>query len=278
MALFVALSMNAQLLDEGFDDITTLSGWSFVNASDDPSGDYFQGNDGVFPAFDGDPTAYIGVNFNSTSGTNGTETISNWMILPSLMLENGSRITFYTRTGDASNFPDRLEVRVSPDGSSTAPANATDEGSYTELLLSVNENLDVGGYPETWTEFTAIVTGLSGVVDTSVAFRYFVTDAGPNGANSNYIGIDRVTVEDPLSVGDNAFDGLSHSVNAGMLNVRANQPLTGVEIYNVLGQQVITQRLSSNNEQINISALNAGVYIARVMIEGQTTSFKIVKR
>ncbi len=102
-------------------------------------------------------------------------------------LENGDEITFWTQTAPGSAFPDRLEVRMSPDGSATAPASPTDVGSYTELLLEINPALTMGGYPEVWTEFTAVVSGLTGAVDTSVAFRYFVTDGGPAGSNSNFI-------------------------------------------------------------------------------------------
>lgn len=277
-ALMVVFTSNAQLIDEGFADITALTGWDIVNASDEPNNDWFQGNDAVFPAFDGDPTHYLGSNFQATSGTDGDETISVWMKLPALDLENGDEMSFQTRTGEASNFPDRLEIRISPDGTDTDPSGPNDVGSYTELLLSVNENLDVGGYPEAWTEFIATVSGLSGEVNTRLAIRYFVTDAGPNGSNSNYIGIDRVVVTELLGVDDNAISSVEHSVTSNELVLRAARPFENVEIYNILGQQVINQRLNATSERVDISALNQGVYVARVMVEGQVSSFKIVKR
>jgi hypothetical protein len=185
----------ATLLTEGFDDITTLpgAGYSFVNVSDAVGlTDWFQGNETVFPAQSGGPTSYIGANFNNTGGT----IINNFMITPILNLENGDEITFWTRSPDASTFPDRLEVRIDPTGANTDPSGPASVGSYTELLLEINPTLVVGGYPDVWTEFTATVTGLTGAVDTRVAFRYWVTDAGPFGNNSDYIGIDTLTIEE----------------------------------------------------------------------------------
>jgi hypothetical protein len=185
----------ATLLTEDFDDITTLpgAGFTFVNASDAVGlTDWFQGNDAVFPAQSGAPTAYIGANFNNTAGS----VINNFMITPVLNLENGDEIIFWTRTASGSNFPDRLEVRISPDGANVDPTGPADVGSYTELLLEVNPGLVVGGYPDVWTQYTVAITGLTGATDTRVAFRYWVTDAGPAGNNSDYIGIDSLTIEE----------------------------------------------------------------------------------
>ena len=57
------------LVNEGFDDINNLPGWVLINHSE-PLGanGWFQGNDGVFPAFDGLSDAYIGANFYNCGG------------------------------------------------------------------------------------------------------------------------------------------------------------------------------------------------------------------
>ncbi len=202
LALLVAIPGQAQAdIIEGFDDISTLvgDGWSFQNNSDSANGDWFEGNETVFPSQAGDPTAYIGVNFNSTFDT----TISNWMITPETALNNGNVFSFWTRTVSGSTFPDRLELRLSTNGASgDVGTSTTDVGDFTTLLVEVNPNLLAGpaNYPEDWTQFTATISGLSGPTSGRFAFRYFVTDAGPLGANSNYIGVDTVeftTVPEP---------------------------------------------------------------------------------
>ncbi|QIE60720.1 T9SS type A sorting domain-containing protein [Rasiella rasia] len=188
----------AVLLTEDFVDITTLpgAGYDLINVSDAPGAtDWLQGNDGVFPAQSGAPTEYIAANFNNTGGS----VINNFMITPPLDLENGDEIIFWSRSTETTpgfDFPDRLEVRIDPTGADTDPANSTDVGSYTELLLEINPTLASMGYPEVWTQFTATVSGLSGTVNTRVAFRYWVTNAGPFGSNSDYIGIDSLVIQE----------------------------------------------------------------------------------
>jgi len=192
-ALAPAIPDCAIIINERFDDIRNLadSGWVLMNHSE-PLGavDWFQGNDEVFPAFDGDPTAYIAANFNDGGDL---ATISNWLLTPEIGLQDGSTLTFYTRTVELSQFPDRLQVRMSTNGASVnIGVTAFDVGDFTTLLLDINPTYTIGGYPEAWTQFTINLTGVPTGSTGRLAFRYFVEDAGPEGVNSNYIGIDRV--------------------------------------------------------------------------------------
>ena len=178
-------------LTQGFDDITTLPGAGWVQTNHSTvvgTTSWFQGNSAVFPAQSGPPTSYIGANFNNTTGTN---TISNWLLTPPLTLQNGATMTFYTRTVDVPAFPDRLQVRMSTNGaSSNVGTTATDVGDFTTLLLDINPTLTTTGYPNVWTQFTVTVSGVILPTPGRLAFRYFVTNGGPGGANSDYIGID----------------------------------------------------------------------------------------
>jgi subtilisin-like proprotein convertase family protein len=190
---------------EDFADITNLPGWATDNNSA-PAGttEWFQGNDTVFPSHQGASTAYIGANFNNTSGTG---TISNWLMTPVENLSNGDTFTFWTRTVEGSAWPDRLQVRMSTNGASVnVGTGATDVGDFTTLLLDINPTYVVGGYPEAWTEFVVTIEGLGAPVDGRLAFRYFVENGGPNGANSNYIGIDTVSFEPGAGIQCNVGD------------------------------------------------------------------------
>jgi hypothetical protein len=176
---------------EGFDNIAVLPGW-FMQNNSNPLGSsgWFQGNSGVFPAQAGAPTAYIGANFDNT-GDNGT--ISNWLLTPVLTLQNGGQLTFYTRTVDVPQFPDRLQVRMSLNGASTnVGTTETSVGDFTTLLLDINPTYTTSGYPNVWTQFTLTLSGIGSPTTGRLAFRYFVEDAGFLGANSDYIGIDTV--------------------------------------------------------------------------------------
>jgi hypothetical protein len=185
---------NNILLSESFNDITTLAGdgWFQINNSN-PIGvsNWFQGNTDAFMAHSGAPDAYIAANFNNTAG--GTGTISNWLITPELNLGNIGEFSFWTRVPTGTLWPDRLEIRLSTNGSSTnVGTTAVSVGDFSTLLLSINPNLLQSTYPEIWTKF--VIDSINATGTGRIAFRYYVTNAGPSGTNSNYIGIDTVEV------------------------------------------------------------------------------------
>lgn len=173
---------------ENFDDITTLAGdgWTEANNSTTTgTTTWFQGSTTVFNAYEGADDSYIGANYNSTTGSS---TICTWLILPDLgYLQN---ISFYTRTATGSTWADRLVVRYSSGGGVTTGDCDNGFGDFGDSLLEINSALTTGGYPETWTQFTAPVNGAG-----RVALVYYVTDGGPSGTNSNYIGIDSLAWE-----------------------------------------------------------------------------------
>lgn len=180
---------------EGFDDITALpgKGWSFQNLSDPPGTSWFQGNDSIFPAQDGPDNSYLAASFLSGADT---ATISNWAITPELTYDNGDTFSFYSRTIDnPTEAPDRLEVRLSTAGASTDVGDsATSVGDFTTLLLEINPDLTFTGYPAAWTQYVITLSGLAGPTSGRIAFRYFVTNGGPSGINSDYIGIDTLSI------------------------------------------------------------------------------------
>ena len=191
LALAFAGGVSAASMTENFDG-GLPAGWTIINNSV-PVGttNWFQGNPAVFSAHSGAANSYIGANFNNTAGVGY---ISNWLILPTTSYSNGDTVSFYTRTADASNWPDRLELRFSAIGGTNVGVGANAVGSFTKLLLSVNPSLDPGAYPEHWALQSAVITGLSGPTNGAIAFRYFVSDGGPAGNNSNYIGIDTMSI------------------------------------------------------------------------------------
>lgn len=191
LSLTGGFAAHAQAITEGFDNVATLpgSGWTIVNASDPVgSGTWAQGNSGNFAAQNGAANSYVAAGSNSGSGIS---TISNWLITPTRTFRNGDVITFYTRTAALSLKPDRLQVRMSTSGSSAnVGGSATTTGDFTDLLLEINALQALLLYPDGWTQYTITIAGLTAPTFGRVAFRYFVTNGGPSGLNSNYIGID----------------------------------------------------------------------------------------
>lgn len=187
------------------------AGWTVANLSS-PVGSttWFQGNPpsggGPFVSHQGAEHAYIAANFNSTTGSNGT--ISNWLITPRIeTLTDGDEVSFFTRraapTPGNQVFPDRLELRLSTNGTCNPGATTAGVGDFTTLLTTVNPNLTADdwptGYPAGWTEVRAVLRGLPADARGCVAFRYHVTSAGPSGTLSDYIGIDTFRFTDDVT-------------------------------------------------------------------------------
>lgn len=164
--------------------INSTVSWEYRNVSPGGPGltSWFEGNDSVFGP--NSTPNYLAANFNNSTGSNN---ISNYLMSPVRTFNNGDTISFFTRTVTSVSFPDRLRLRLSTNGASTAT------GDFGTILLTVNPNLTTSGYPTAWQQFSATITGLSGATSGRFAFHYDVDGtAGPSGSNSDYIGIDTI--------------------------------------------------------------------------------------
>lgn len=181
----------AATLSEDFDG-GLPAGWTVVNNSAAAgTTSWFQGDPTIFAAEQGAADSYVAANFHSGAGA---ANLSTWLILPTQTFHNGDVLSFSTRTSDFSFFPDRLEVRFSAVGGTDVGSGAASVGDYSTLLLSINPAQQVFGYPDVWTRYRVTLGGLAGATDGALAFRYVVDDGGPDGQNSNYIGLDSVRV------------------------------------------------------------------------------------
>lgn len=186
---------------EEFDTVANLAqkGWVIVNNSSPygpvawRQGKYELGgklgNDVVgFPAFSAVYNQNEFVSADLTAG-NDVATISCWLITREIPVKNGDVLSFYTRThGD---YEDRMQVRANyKNASANVGSSPEDLGDFTTLLLDINPGLN-STYPTTWTKYTLTVAGVTGTISARFAFRYYVTNAGPSGANSDMIGVDK---------------------------------------------------------------------------------------
>lgn len=168
-----AQAAGVDVLNEGFDDVAGLSGWTQVNDSVPAGASWFQGNPGIFAAASGPADSYIAANF--LSAANGLGSVDNWLFTPVLDLSGTTVLSFQTRTDVP--FSDQLEVRFYAGASS-------DPGDFSTLLTTVGAM--PGSYPLDWQTFSASVDAEG---SGRFAFRYL----GPVDT-VNYIGLDTVSV------------------------------------------------------------------------------------
>ena len=195
----MTVNANAQSFTEGFDTPTlgasttignTVGGdpvaltsgtWHALNVSTGGPGTSGWFNGAAFTALTG--AGQASANFNNSTGAND---INSYFMSPVRTFNNGDTISFFTRTVTAPAFPDRLRLALSTSGASTLSA------SFATTLTTINPGLTVTGYPNVWTQFSVVLSGLGGPTSGRFAFNYNPTTGGPAGANSDFIGIDSV--------------------------------------------------------------------------------------
>lgn len=107
---------------------------------------------------------------------------------------------------------------------------------------------------------------------------HIINDPWPTGFNSSGFDLDAVGVIHDIAhndVPENTGESISLYPNpvCDRLTVKAEN-LQSVEVYNVVGQLVMTTNLPI----VDISDLNQGVYFVRVMADGKTVTKRVVKQ
>lgn len=230
----------------------------------------------------GGANSFAIVNFNSTSGAGN---ISNWLITPVINVKDGDEVSFYSRKGTdaAQDYPDRLELRYSTAATTVVPSTgATDVGSFTNLGVSVNPNL-VGGfvYPKTWTKYSFVMSGVGTVpVPVKFGFRYFVTNGGPSGLNSDIIGLDtflvnRVNLGTSETAAKKESLTVSPNPTSDYLSIKGGEKINKVEVFDMGGRKVDVNIVEN---KVDVRSLNAGSYIINIETKAGKTTDKFIKK
>src|SRR5690606_12833457 len=227
----------------------------------------------------GGQNSFALVNYTSTN----TGTISNWLITPTVNVQDGDVVTFYTRKGTdgTTDYPDRLELRYSSAATTVVPSTGpTDVGSFTNLGVSVNPNQAVGFvYPQTWTQYTFNITGVGSTpVPVKFAFRYFVTSAGPSGTNSDIIGIDSFQVtRSTMAIGEVSRNKLSVYPNPAtdFIKIDGAYKLQSVTVYDMSGRKVA---VAVKGNTVDVTSLSNGTYIIDIKTDSGNVSEKFIKK
>ena len=62
-----------------------------------------------------------------------------------------------------------------------------------------------------------------------------------------------------------------------VLNIDAKSNIENVSIYNLLGQEVISESVNKQSTSLNISSLQTGVYVVKTSIDGKIASSRLIK-
>lgn len=174
------------LIEEGFDNVPGLSGWTILNAGT-PGGStqpWVQGDATIFPAFSGSAESYIASNYNNAPAGGS---ISSWLITPVFSTSQNFSVSFWARGDVLDGYSDQLTFGL---------VNAA--GDISSLISSTTITA-VGE----WTQYTLTLGAQA--LDSSARFAIGYVGAADL---SNYVGVDNVVVEVP-EPGTFALAGLS---------------------------------------------------------------------
>lgn len=219
------------------------NGWNVQNLSS-PTGTnatgWFQGDPTKFNAITGAAADYYAADMNSTANAGATNTISCWLITPTLNLVNGAIIQFAMK---GYKLPvakaDRVQVYYSLDPGTnvgtTAGSATNTAGTFTTLVYDANPNLNANNFPQLWTVITKTLSGIATPTVGRLAFRYYLPNGGANGPNGNYMGLDEfrysLPCARPIHFGDQNTPTPSCAglpVLLGLTNVFPNNPITSM--------------------------------------------------
>ena len=146
-----------------------------------------------------------------------------------------------------------------------AVGNSTDYNDFT--VISSGNYIEV---PTDWTQYEFDLSAYEGQT-IRIAIHYV-------GNDSFVLQMDSFVVEGTLGVGDYEANNFDYFFNPTTreLNLSSTKIIDGLKIYNLLGQEIISnEEINSNNYIINLSHLSQSVYIVNVMIDNKIERFKL---
>lgn len=260
-ALFAGFTMSAQvtIYSEDFSS-EDLSDWDLY----DEDGDGNNWGD-MFVVTDADQNPVTPVSLISRSWQSFPLFPDNWAVTPAIDLTEVSgtiELSWQVMAAAAAWDNEHYSVYA-------ASSNDIVELEMSDVTFS--ETYDDPNNEGTLYDRTLDLSSLAGET-IYIAFRHHDV------SDMDYISISNLLVTaDALSTNDEVFQDFNYFVANNQLNLSAKTAMNNVSVYNMLGQEVISQKLNNMNESLSISALKTGVYVVTVTIEGANQTFKIVK-
>jgi hypothetical protein len=98
--------------------------------------------------------------------------------------------------------------------------------------------------------------------------------------NSNFMFIDDILIDSALAT--NPFDKSNFSYYPNpvkdILNIAYIEEITSVSVYNLLGQEVLSNSSNDNLTKINMSSLTKGTYLVKVTADNLVKTIKVIKQ
>ncbi|MGV9002873.1 GEVED domain-containing protein [Flavobacterium sp.] len=182
-----------------------------------------------------------------------------WFYTQGLNLTGGTayKISYdYGSTG--TTFPERLKVAYGTSASAAAMINAIDDHSSVINSTPINNLV----------EFTPTTSGV-----------YYFGFNAYSVADNFYLFVDNIIVD--VQLANSSFDDANFSFYPNpvknVLNLAYIQNISQVEVYNLIGQKIISNSFDATTAEIDMSSYTSGVYLVKVTSNNTTKTIRVIK-
>ncbi len=209
-----------------------------------------------------------------TNGSTSNIAKNDWFFSPPINLSTGAEYTIdFTYNGADGTFPanENLEVLLLDNPSSSG-------GVLTSLYYESGIVL-TGNFSQA--ESMATNQSIS-YTSTATGTYYLAFNATSNADTGSLLLFDFSVTNESLGINDNNLSSLNKTYNKEFdiltLTSTPSLPLSYIEIYNILGQNVLSKKLSSTDETIDLKDIVNGIYMVKVLVKDKPLVFKLLKQ
>ncbi|MCX7547430.1 fibronectin type III domain-containing protein [Xanthomarina sp. F1114] len=185
---------------------------------------------------------------------------NSWFFTRGVNLTGGETYTItYDYGGTGTTFPEALKVAYGTD---------RDSASMTNIIADYPSVVNSAPMSESQ-NFTPATTGV-----------YYIGFQAYSDANQFYLHLDNISIDEALSIEESELLSFKYYPNPvdNILNLRSVQTIQSVEVFNLLGQEVLRTASNSANMDVDMSNLQSGTYFVKVTIENATKTIKVIKK
>lgn len=209
----------------------------------------------------------------ATNGINSNKQKNDWLFSSPITLVSGTdyHISFKFNGADAANpnkADEDLEIVIIDAASSS--------GTVLTTLYSQTGIVQTGLFEELETLATTQMVNYTSTVSGTYYLAFHMTSP----RNSGFLLLFDYSIDQTLGVGDFETNSFKHFYNcdSDILTLKSsNLSFDNIELYNIIGQQVLSNKLSQTDETINLSLLKDGIYFVKVNIDSNTQTIKLLK-
>jgi len=148
--------------------------------------------------------------------------------------------------------------------------HAAQAGETSALLLT-----HLPSTTGSWVSIDVPLTSFGGAQSREALYQFLIT------SNLGSVYVDNIYLHNNTVLSNDSFATtkvkLYPNPTSNILNIEAGANIQTIAVYNILGQEVMNREANDSTIRLDVSSLNAGVYVIKTMIDGNVSSTKFIK-